>query len=261
VDDPATLLAEADARDMSGWDFGWLGSRMTSSGLPWDYPAIVGGWVSRSTSVLDMGTGGGEFLARVHGLPPRTVATEGWAPNVRVAAQRLSAVHISVVHDEGATDNLEQRDRDARGRLSFRDESFDLVHSRHEAYNPGEVRRVLRSDGAFLTQQAGSGGTDAGALLGVPRPHESFDRAFAVEQLREAGFVVVDGDSAVEAMTFADIGAFAWYLNVIPWIVPGFTIEGYRPRLLELHERGTPLVIRATRFWLLARKGAMKGTS
>jgi len=95
----------------------------------------------------------------------------------------------------------------------------------------------------------------------VPRPHESFDRAFAVEQLREAGVDVVEGDSAVEAMTFADIGAFAWYLSVIPWIVPGFTVEGYRPRLLELHERGTPLVIRATRFWLLARKSAKKATS
>ena len=128
------------------------------------------------------------------------------------------------------------------------------MHSRHEAYNPTEVRRVLRRDGSFLTQQAGSGGADAGELLGLPRPHETFDRAFAVEQLREAEFDVVDGDSAVEAMTFADIGAFAWYLSVIPWIVPGFTIEGYKPRLLDLHERGTPLVIHATRFWLLAKK-------
>jgi hypothetical protein len=37
--------------------------------------------------------------------------------------------------------------------------------------------------------------------------------------VREAGFVV-DGDSAVESVTFTDIGAFAWYLSVIPWIVP-----------------------------------------
>jgi hypothetical protein len=178
-----------------------------------------------------------------------------------VAAQRLRVLHVAVLHDEGATDNLDQRQRGARGRLAFRDESFDLVHSRHEAYNPGEVRRVLRREGSFLTQQAGSGGSDAGALLGLPRPHESFDRAFAVEQLREAGFDVVDGERAVEAMTFADIGAFAWYLNVIPWIVPGFTIDGYRARLLELHERGTPLVIHATRFWLLARKSARKEAS
>ena len=62
---------------------------------------------------------------------------------------------------------------------------------------------MLRRDGSFLTQQAGSGGADAGVLLGLPRPHESFDRAFAVEQLREAGFDVVDGDSAVESMTFS----------------------------------------------------------
>jgi hypothetical protein len=256
VDRASTLLAEADARDMSGWDFGWLDGRMTSSGLPWDYPAIVDEWVSKSSRVLDMGTGGGEFLSGVPGLPSQTVATEGWAPNVRVAAQRLGAIHVPVVHDEGATDNLDQRQRDPRGRLAFRDESFDLVHSRHEAYNPTEVRRVLRRDGSFLTQQAGSGGADAGVLLGLPHPHESFDRGFAVGQLSEAGFDVVDGDSATESMTFADIGAFAWYLSVIPWIVPGFTIEAYRDRLLDLHERRAPLVIHATRFWLLARKSA-----
>ena len=120
------------------------------------------------------------------------------------------------------------------------------MHSRHEAYNPTEVWRVLRRDGSFLTQQAGSGGADAGVLMGLPHPHESFDRGFAVGQLSAAGFDVVDGDS----------GAFAWYLSVIPWIVPGFTIEAYRARLLDLHKRGTPLVIHATRFWLLARKSA-----
>jgi hypothetical protein len=254
ADDAATLLADADARDMSGWDFGWLDGRMTSSGLPWDYPAIVDEWVSRSTSVLDMGTGGGEFLSGVRGLPAHTVATEGWAPNVRVAAQHLRASRVPVVQDEGATDNLDQGRHDPRGRLAFRDQSFDLVHSRHEAYNPTEVRRVLRRDGSFLTQQAGSGGADAGSLLGAPQPHESFDHAFAIEQLREAEFEILDGDSAVEEITFADIGAFAWYLRVIPWMVPGFTIGGYRPQLLELHERGTPLVIHATRFWLLAKK-------
>ena len=47
-------------------------------------------------------------------------------------------------------------------------------------------------------------------------------------------------------MTFADIGAFSWYLSVIPWMVPGFTIDEHRAQLLRLHERGTPLVIHAT---------------
>jgi len=187
-------------------------------------------------------------------LPARTVATEGWSPNVAVAAHRLAVSHVPVVHDEGAVDNLEQRARDPRGRLAFRDESFDLVLSRHEAYNSREVRRVLRPDGWFLTQQAGSGGADAGALLGLALPAETFDRAFAVEQLSDVGFEVVAGESAVETMTFADIGAFAWYLSVIPWMVPGFTIGDWRRELVELSDSGTPLVVHATRFWLLARK-------
>ena len=52
VDRVQRLLDDADARGISGWDFGWLDGRMTASGLPWDYPAIVDEWVARSTSVV-----------------------------------------------------------------------------------------------------------------------------------------------------------------------------------------------------------------
>jgi len=239
---------------MTGWDFGWIDGRMTSSGLSWDYVAISNDWASRATRVLDMGTGGGEFLSGLSCLPRCTVATEGWAPNVLVAARRLASVGIPVVHDEGAVDNLDQRDRHARGRLAFRDASFDLVLSRHEAYVPAEVRRVLQPSGHFLTQQAGSGGADAGRLLGRPAPIESFDRDFAVAQLEHEGFEVLDGTSEVETMTFADVGAFAWYLSVIPWMVPGFTIAAHRDELRTLDAQRTPLVIHATRFWLVARR-------
>ncbi|MDQ3823081.1 MAG: class I SAM-dependent methyltransferase, partial [Actinomycetota bacterium] len=73
------LLAEAEARPLGGWDFGWLGDRMRSGELPWDFTAIVVERARRSPDLLDLGTGGGEWLASLPHRPPRTVATEGWA--------------------------------------------------------------------------------------------------------------------------------------------------------------------------------------
>jgi SAM-dependent methyltransferase len=250
------LLAEAATHPTSGWDFSWLGDRMRSRGIPWDYPAIVEKAAAGATSALDMGTGGGEFLVGVKSLPRRTVATEGWGPNFAVAAQRLADRSIPVVHDEGAIDNVDQIERPPRGRLAFRDGAFDLVLNRHEAYTPAEVRRVLRPGGRFLTQQADSGGADARALLGLaPSGKTLFDREIAVTHLDAAGLHVRDGDSAFETRRFSDVGAFAWYLRMIPWTVPGFTIDTHRPALERLHHTNEPIVIRSLHFWIDAQRG------
>jgi SAM-dependent methyltransferase len=251
------LLSEASAHPTSGWDFTWLGERMQSAGVPWNYPAIVERFVAGASSVLDMGTGGGEFLSALRFLPRRAVATEGWLPNVRVAAERLRPRGVSVVHDEGAVDNVDQSEQAPRGRLAFCDGAFDLVIDRHEAYNPAEVRRVLRSGGHFLTQQADSGGADARRLLGLDPPEKPlFDRRIAVAQLEAAGMQVRDGDSAIETIRFADIGAFAWYLRMVPWTVAGFTIETQRAALVALHDRGEPLVVHGLRFWVDAERAS-----
>jgi hypothetical protein len=250
------LLAEAAAHPTSGWDFTWLGDRMRSDGVPWDYPAIVDQAAAGATSALDMGTGGGEFLSGVTSLPHRTVATEGWQPNVRIAAARLSNRAIPVVHDEGAIDNVDQIERSPRGRLAFRDGAFDLVLNRHEAYTSAEVRRVLRPRGRFLTQQADSAGADARELLGLePSRKTVFDRKIATTQLEAVGMSVRGGNSALETLRFADIGAFAWYLRMIPWTVPGFTIDGHRAALERLHDAGEPIVLRGLRFWIDAERG------
>jgi hypothetical protein len=57
--------------------------------------------------------------------------------------------------------------------------------------------------------------------------------------------------------SFADIGALAWYLKLIPWTVEGFSIETHRLQLERLHERiaaNGPLSMRLPAFWLKAVK-------
>lgn len=67
----------------AGWDWSVFAGHLASGRPSWDFAAQLR---SRSgPSLLDLGTGGGEFLRSLAPLPP-TVATEGWAPNMPVAA-------------------------------------------------------------------------------------------------------------------------------------------------------------------------------
>ena len=81
-----------------------------------------------------------------------------------------------------------------------------------------------------------------------------FDRSFATAQLDAAGFVVEQGADAIETITFSDVGAFVWYLRMIPWTVPGFTIDVHLPALERLHTSDGPIVVRGLRFWLSVMK-------
>jgi hypothetical protein len=58
----ADLLAAwaAEERDQpEGWDFSSLDGRMREDSEPWDLAVVWRAALSRATSVLDMGTGGG----------------------------------------------------------------------------------------------------------------------------------------------------------------------------------------------------------
>src|SRR5262245_6424796 len=134
------LIRDALATPFEGWDWGVFHGRMTDDGdLPWDYEALVRDRLPAASSLLDLGTGGGEVLASMVPLPPRTAATEGYPPNLPVARARLEPLGVEVVAADDA--------------LPFPDGSFELVVNRHTPYDPREVRRVLADGGTFVTQQ------------------------------------------------------------------------------------------------------------
>jgi SAM-dependent methyltransferase len=128
----------------SGWDFSYISAsrRMTSSPGAWSYASIILPLVRTAQALLDMGTGGGEFLASLQPLPSRTVATEGYPPNIPVARNRLEPLGVTIcpVGDDEV--------------LSLEDDAFDLAINRHESYDPLELLRVLRPGCIFVTQQS-----------------------------------------------------------------------------------------------------------
>src|SRR3954452_4781634 len=85
------LVEEAEATPIHGWDFSWLHGRAIEERPTWDYFDLVAPGASTVASLLDVQVGAGGMIAALPSIPPLTVGTEGYPPNVRVAAQRLTA--------------------------------------------------------------------------------------------------------------------------------------------------------------------------
>lgn len=249
------LIEAARRRPLVGWDDGCDGRIETQA--PWDFAADVAALARGVDRMLDLGTGGGERLAALAYRAPLTVATEAWRPNVGVAARRLHPLGIPVVHVDDVRDNAAQDDADD-GALPFRDASFALVVNRHESFVAHEVARVLEPGGVFVTQQVADGfNRDYYRWLGLPAPPlpaRAWRLDLACAQLTAAGFDIEAGDDGDERVVFHDVGALAWYLKNLPWVLPGFDIDAAEPLLRRLHERGAPIVARQALFRVVARR-------
>lgn len=242
------LTAAHERATMVGWDFSDLDDRLDADEPPWDFEDLCGSAWSASDSVLDMGTGGGERLlalwerAGARG-PQRLEATEGWAPNVTVARQALKPLGVSVA----------EYDSESGEPMPFPSQSFDVVMARHESYDVGEVARVLRPGGRLLTQQIH--GHDAEELRtwfgGQPvYPEVTLERYAAAAV---AAGLVIDGQGQWRGrMIFSDAEALVQYIGLVPWDVPGFSVQEHLAKLRELEEN-RPIVVSQRRFWLTAR--------
>ena len=129
-------------------------------------------------------------------------------------------------------------------KLPYEDGFFDLIINRHESYSVSEVYRILKTGALFVTQQVG-GRNDIGLnkLLGAPvgASHEwgdwDIDWGLGTQskELEEGGFKVLEGNECFPVSRFFDIGAVVYYLKVIPWQIPDFTVDKYRDALRRLH--------------------------
>jgi SAM-dependent methyltransferase len=254
------LVADVAGRRLEGWDFSFLQGRLEAEREPWSYPERVNTLAASSSSLLDLGTGGGEFLSAVQPRPELTVATEGWMPNVGVADARLRPLGIGVVAVEGAPDNAVQRFTEVEGRLPFRDGVFEAVINRHEAFRATEVARILAPGGTFLTQQVGSRNEVElnEALGGEVAPCLSPTLEEYVGQLEAAGLRVTEAREAFPAKRYLDVGAVLALLLMVPWQYEGFDLDRHRDRLLQIHrhiEAHGAFEVRQHRFLLEGRPG------
>jgi SAM-dependent methyltransferase len=208
-------------KKFSGWDFSYLESKMEEKPLPWNYRMILENYFKKAEVVLDMGTGGGEFLDSFKDLPKKIYATEGYKPNIEIAKSRLKKRNVIV--KEINEDNI----------LPFENNFFDLIVNRHEEYSISELYRVMKKNSTFITQQVGGlNDVDINACLGNENV-EYFDWCLvkAMHELEKNGFLIEERKEIIGTTRFYDIGSIVYYLKCIPWQIEDFTVKKYIDKL------------------------------
>ena len=132
----------ADVGELSGWDFS--SSRTDRDPVPWEYEQVVRQYLTPTSRVLDIGTGGGEQFTRLAPHAGRTIAIDhsrSMMAQARKTLRPLAGVVSLALMDSRA--------------LAFVEGCFDLVLDRHAGSDAGQVARVLKPGGVFITQQVG----------------------------------------------------------------------------------------------------------
>lgn len=241
--------AEERIAHIHGWDFSHIRDRYTEEeDLPWNYRETILRHLNPEMRLLDIDTGGGEFLLSLNHPYGNTAATEGYPPNVELCRQTLLPLGIDF------------RQGDGRGRLPFDDCSFDMVINRHGDFSSSDIFRLLKPGGLFITQQVGAENDRelVELLCGeteLPFPEQYLD--IATRKFREAGFEILEAGECYRPIRFYDVGALVWFARIIEWEFPGFSVDTCRERLLNAQrilEQNGCLEGRIHRFLLVAQK-------
>lgn len=243
------LKEEAAAR-IKGWDFSHIKDRYEEKDdLPWNYEAVVRKFLKPDARMLDIDTGGGEFLLSLHHPYERTSATEAYPPNVLLCRKTLTPLGIDF------------KEADANRLLPFDDEQFDIIINRHGACNPGEICRILKTGGIFITEQVGALNDRQlveslyaePPALPFPRQHlKPFTKEFS-----ENNFSILDSHETFGTIRFWDVGALIWFARVIEWEFPDFSVKNNLKQLLKLQnllEQEGIIETQTYRFLFIARK-------
>ena len=112
----ASWKREEELAHIKGWDFSHINDRyQEDETLPWDMGDIIREYLHPMMKLLDMETGGGEFLLSFHHPHENTAAIEGYPPNVAYCKEKLLPLGIDF------------READGEGELPFEDVSVTLL--------------------------------------------------------------------------------------------------------------------------------------
>lgn len=211
-----------------GWDFSHLNDRWNNGEITWDYAKIISSYLNSCDILLDMGTGGGEFLLTLNHPYQQTYITESYPPNIELCLKRLAPLGIGVkqVFDDSY--------------LPFEDETFNVIINRHESFDIKEVSRILKPNGIFITQQVGGENSINLRKSLVPDFANQFPNHTLrnnVEIVKKQGFEILTQEEEFPKTCFHDIGAVVYFAKVIAWEFPGFSVESCFSQLCKLQER------------------------
>lgn len=219
---------EEENAHIYGWDFSHIYGRYEEENdLPWDYEKIVRQYLKNDFDILDYDTGGGEFLLSLNHPYEKTSATEGYKPNVLLCQNKLLPLGIHF------------KECNNPQRIPYDDASFDMIINRHGSFDAGELYRLLKKGGIFVTEQVGGDNERDLVEMVFPGTAKPFPDLNLKEQhsvFENAGFHIIREDEAYRPIKFYDVGAFVWFAHVIEWEFPDFFVDKCLEQLLKMQE-------------------------
>ena len=219
-------LQEEEIAHIHGWDFSHIEGRYEEeTDFPWDYKKTILKYLTSDMKILDIDTGGGEFLLSLGHPYERIAATENYTPNVELCKEILMPLGI----DFKACDNPAD--------IPFQDESFNLIINRHGDFNAKEIYRLLKKGGVFITEQVGGDNDRDLVEMVLPDTEKPFPHLNLKEQKKvfvDAGFRIERDEEAYRPIKFYDVGAFVWFARIIEWEFPDFSVERCFEHLLKM---------------------------
>ena len=225
---------------ITGWDFSHIdGKYEEETYFPWDYREEIEKVLSPDKKLLDIDTGGAEFLLSLKHPYKKTSATEGYAPNVELCKERLLPLGVDF------------RELTDYKNTTFDDNEFDVVINRHGDFDAKELYRIIKPGGYFITQQVGEENDRDLVLFLLPDTPKSFpghDLKNNVKKLKDAGFTIEKADECFEPIRFFDTSALVWFAKIIEWEFIGFSVDKCFDKLLEIEK-------------IIKEKGSFDGTT
>ncbi len=243
-------LQEESAAHIHGWDFSHIhGKYEEENDLPWDYRQIINHYLEADMKLLDIDTGGAEFLLSLNHPYRNLSATENYPPNVELCREKLLPLGIDF------------READVYNQLPYDDETFDIVINRHGDFNEKEIWRVLKPKGIFITEQIGAeNDRELVELLLNDVPPLPFPKLYLnviQDSFEKVGFNTLKADEAYCPIKFWDVGALVWFAHIIEWEFPNFNVKECLSNLYhtqEVLEQNGVIEGRVHRFLLVVQK-------
>ena len=239
---------EESIAHIKGWDFSHIEGRFfEDTDFPFDYRGEIKKHLRPNMKLLDIDTGGGEFLLSLAHVAENTAATEGFSLNASLCRQTLLPLGIDFKETTAKS-------------LPFADESFDIVINRHGDLCAKEFARVLKKGGTFITQQVGADNDRelVKLLLGdIPLPFPNQHLDLVEKDFEESGFEIISSAECYKSIKFFDIGALVWFARIIEWEFCGFSVDKCLDALISAQkscEKDGFVEGKTHRFFLVAKK-------
>lgn len=238
-----------EKKSFRGWDFSYINERKLSEPLPWNYDKMVRQYLDTNSTLLDMGTGGGEYLLTLNHPYCNTFATEAYPPNFELCKRILTPLGVEV--RQVFNDNY----------LPFENERFDIIINRHEAFDINEVYRLLKPNGLFITQQVGvlNNKELSRFLISDFKEITTSDHTLKNNMIliENKGFTILKSDEYFPKLNFIDVGALVYFAKIIEWEFPNFSVDSCFKQLCLLQsivEKQGFIESKQHRFIIVAQK-------